>query len=269
MPRPPKYSALAPAALAASPKNLFVGTSGWSYATWKPQFYPPEVPSRAFLQYYSSRFTTVEVNHTFRKLPEPTVLQSWLEATPPGFRFSFKAPEQMTHRKRLVNCHDGVEEFVEAIRPAHAAGKLGALLFQLPPNFKANLERLLDILAAPALGSRTDRLPVAVEFRNATWFTEETYAILRAHSAALCVADSNDLATPDIVTGPFRYYRFRKDGGYASRVLSSRAKNLGQAAQTSEVFVYLKHEDEPTGALDALSLIERALSFERSKGPAA
>ncbi len=192
------------------------------------------------------------------------MVQSWLDATPPGFRFTFKAPELITHRKRLQDCHEAVERFVEALRPAQEAGKLGALLFQLPPNFKADLARLSCLLSAPALTHEGDRLAVAVEFRNATWFTEETYSVLRDHSAALCVADSDDLSTPDIATAAFRYYRFRKNGGYSSRALGARAESLLSASKASEVFVYLKHEDEPTGALNALKLVQQTLKLDQA-----
>ncbi len=266
MPRVSQLPPVAATALAPSLTNLHLGTSGWGYPTWKPGFYPANVPSRGFLHYYASRFTSVEVNHTFRKLPERDTLQNWLDSVPPGFLFSFKAPELITHRKRLLNCDDAVAQFVDSILPARDAGKLGVLLFQLPPNYKASSERLEALLNAAAFGSGPERVRIAFEFRNESWFSEKTYAVLRSFGAALCIADSEAIVTPDVVTAPFRYYRFRKPGGYSPRVLGTRAQALVDATQVGEVFAYLKHEDEPTGALNALSLMQKTLKLNGATG---
>lgn len=263
MPRAVIHRAEVAATLAPSPKNLYVGTSGWAYTTWKPVFYPAEVPVRAFLQYYASRLTAVEVNYTFRKLPEPALVRSWMEATPPGFRFAFKAPELITHRQRLRDSRAALAAFVKALQPARRANKLGPLLFQLPPNFKANAARLNEFLAAPAFGRGTGRLKVALEVRHDSWLSEEIYGILRRHRAALCVAESESFVTPDVSTGPFRYYRLRRPGGYSARKLGDFAKGFSAVADEEEVFVFLKHEDEPTGALNALKLQLRAYNLQR------
>ena len=260
MPRAPKFIAVASASLAPSPRNLFTGTSGWAYPTWKPGFYPANIPSSAFLHVYASRLTSVEVNYTFRTLPTPTQLQGWLNATPPGFRFSFKAQQRITHFQRLRNSHDTVAEFVAALEPARSAGKLGPLLFQLPPNFVADHTRLADLLAAPAL--RDNSLQLALEFRHPSWFTEETYALLRHHNAALCIAESNDLATPDIATATFFCYRLRRDGGYTPAELDVFAARFTALAKQGEVFIYFKHEDEPTGALNAETMLHRTIQID-------
>jgi uncharacterized protein YecE (DUF72 family) len=249
-----KYTATAAAALAPAPRNLFAGTSGWAYPTWKPGFYPVEVPSRAFLHYYASRFTSVEVNYTFRTLPSAMQVQGWLEATPPGFRFSFKAPQRITHFQRLRESHAAVAEFIDSIEPARSAGKLGPLLFQLPPNFKADPDRLSAFLEIPDLST----LQIAFEFRHASWFADEIYEILRRHNAALCVAESDDLATPDIATADFRCYRLRCNGGYTEAELTAFAKRFTTLSEQGEVYAYFKHEDEPTGALNAAAMLAKA-----------
>jgi uncharacterized protein YecE (DUF72 family) len=254
LPRAPKVIPTAASALAPSPPNLFAGTSGWAYPTWKPGFYPAELPSRAFLHFYASQLTSVEVNYTFRTLPTPAQLQGWLDATPSGFRFSFKAPQRITHFQRLRESTATLAEFIAALKPARKAGKLGPLLFQLPPNFAADNLRLTAFLKLRPLKTHQ----VAFEFRNATWFTEATYEILRRHNAALCVAESDDLSTPDIATADFRCYRLRRNGGYKPAALKKFAARFTALAETAEVFAYFKHEDEPTGALNATAMLRHA-----------
>jgi uncharacterized protein YecE (DUF72 family) len=254
LPRASKAFATA-TALAPSPQNLFTGTSGWAYPTWKPGFYPAEVASRNFLSYYASQLTSVEVNYTFRKLPTAAQLQGWLDATPPGFRFSFKAPQRITHFQRLRECAEAVDEFVHSLAPAAEAQKLGPLLFQLPPNFKADNGRLDSFLDLQGLNSG---FKVAFEFRHESWFAEDTYAVLRRHNAALCVAESDDLATPDVATADFRCYRLRRNGGYKPAALKAFAKRFSVLAATAETYLYFKHEDEPTGALNALTMLKLA-----------
>jgi uncharacterized protein YecE (DUF72 family) len=243
--------------LALSAPQLFVGTSGWAYPTWKPAFYPKDVPARAFLAYYASQLTAVEVNYTFRTLPSKTQLEGWLAATPPGFRFSFKAPQRITHFARLRDCGDLVEEFLASVQPAFYAGKLGPLLFQLPPNFAVDRERLAQFLGLAAFRGR-HAPALAFEFRHASWFSEEIFALLREHNVALCVAESDELATPDVRTATRRCYRLRKSGGYSQPELDAFAERFAALAREGEVFVFHKHEDEPTGALNAVYLQCRA-----------
>ena len=254
MPRSPKYIAAAAPHLAPAPPNLYCGTSGWAYPTWKPGFYPPEVPSRAFLHFYASKLTAVEVNFTFRALPTRTQLEGWLAATPPGFKFSFKAPQRLTHFARLRDCAAEVDRFVTSLEPARAAAKLGPLLFQLPPNFPADLPLLHTFLQHPALSATQ----IAFEFRHPSWFAQETYSILRSHHAALCIADTDDLSTPDIPTAPFRCYRLRRDGGYTPGELDGFAERFAALASEGEVYAFFRHQDEPTGALNASALLSRA-----------
>ena len=259
VPRPPKYIAAAAASIAPAAPGLFAGTSGWAYPTWKPGFYPQEVPSRAFLHFYASKLTAVEVNYTFRTLPTPKQTEGWLAATPPGFRFSFKAPQRITHFARLQNCGEAVNSFLLALEPARDAGKLGPLLFQLPPNFQAAPERLTAFLQTPALRSRTaPRL--AFEFRHPSWFEPHVLQILREHNVALCIADTDDLQTPEVHTGDFFCYRLRRDGGYTPAELDEFAHRFARLAHLAETFVFFRHQDEPTGALNAAGLLQRSVA---------
>ncbi|WP_263379190.1 DUF72 domain-containing protein [Granulicella paludicola] len=260
----PRATPPQPVSVAAPhPRNLFVGTSGWAYPTWKPGFYPAKTPARSFLSYYASQLSSVEVNYTFRTLPTEKQLNGWLESTPADFRFAFKAPQRITHFQRLAGSEATLTEFIASLAPARAANNLGPLLFQLPPNFAADKndhqQRLADFLATPALADAS--LKIAFEFRHASWFTDATYATLRQHKAALCVAESDDLETPDVVTANFRCYRLRRNGGYSPAEIKSFATRFTDLARHSEVYAYLKHEDEPTGALNAASLLQQAGSL--------
>ncbi len=246
----------APSSSAKTP-HLFAGTSGWAYATWKPGFYPEKLPAKKFLEFYASQLTSVEVNYTFRSLPTAKMLDGWLAATPPNFRFSFKAPQRITHFSRLNHCANDLAQLVVSLEPVRKAGKLGLLLFQLPPNFKADTARLDAFLAEPALQG----LAVAFEFRHESWFTEETYGVLRQHQAALCIAESDDLATPEVHTAAvFTCFRLRRNGGYQPDEVKALAARLTALSKERDVYVYFKHEDEPTGALNARSFLEAAES---------
>jgi len=257
VPRPPKFIAAAAEHLAPAPPNLFVGTSGWAYPTWKPGFYPAGVPAKAFLHHYASQLTAVEVNYTFRTLPTRPQLEGWLAAAPPGFRFSFKAPQRITHFARLRECGDQLDSLFAALQPARDAGKLGPVLFQLPPNFQADLPRLTAFLQAPAL--RTPSAPrIAFEFRHPSWFSEAIYDTLRSANAALCIADTDTLATPDIATANFRCYRLRRDGGYLPGELEAFAERFTALAGQTPTYVFFRHQDEPTGALNAVAMLQQA-----------
>ena len=245
------------------PSNLFAGTSGWAYPTWKPGFYPATVSGKNFLAYYASRLTSVEVNYTFRQLPTPAQLAGWLAAVPAGFRFSFKAPQRITHFSRLVDTDTQLAAFLGSLQPAADANKLGILLFQLPPNFKASPDRLESFLASPALKAP---FRIAFEFRHESWFTEDTYKLLRYAKAALCVAEGDDLVTPEVHTAPdLACFRLRRDGGYTSAELAAQAAKLtALAAAGREVYAYYRHQDEPTGALNASEFLAQASKPEAS-----
>jgi uncharacterized protein YecE (DUF72 family) len=253
-PQPVVFEVAAAPALPV-PTRIYAGTSGWAYPLWKPGFYPAKLPAKRFLEHYATRLNSVEVNYTFRAFPTASMQAGWVAATPAGFRFSFKAPQRITHFKRLRDCDVIVADFVAALEPVRQAGKLGPLLFQLPPNFKADATHLAAFLAAPALtGPAAPQ--IAFEFRHQSWFTEEIYAILRAHNAALCVAESDDLSTPEMhCSSTSACFRLRRTGGYTDTEIAAFADRLTALASTRDVYVYLKHEDDPTGALNAEALL--------------
>jgi len=240
--------------------RIYAGTSGWAYPQWKPDFYPARLPAKRFLEHYGTRLNSVEVNYTFRTLPSAATLAGWLAATPDGYRFSFKAPQRITHFSRLRDCHEAAGWFVERLEPVRAAGKLGPLLFQLPPNFKADQVLLADFLSAPAFTAGLGGLarpPVAFEFRHPSWFSEETYAVLRLHDAAMCIAESDDLRTPEVQCArSHACYRLRCSGGYGAQQIAEFARRFTALAEDRDVYVYFKHEDEPTGALNAVAFLE-------------
>jgi uncharacterized protein YecE (DUF72 family) len=235
----------------SSPGGIFVGCSGWAYATWKPDFYPATVSSKKFLEYYATQLNSVEVNYTFRSLPSATTVASWLAATGPDFRFSFKAPQRITHISRLRNCADALAAFAASIQPVIEAKRFGTVLFQLPPNFKADTERLASFLDEASSAN----LRMAFEFRHDSWFADEVYSVLRKHNAALCVAESDELATPDVRTADFVCHRFRKSD-YPEKQIQDVCDRLREGTYSGDVFAYFKHEDEPTGALRASAVMK-------------
>lgn len=243
--------------------HIFAGTSGWAYPTWKPDFYPASTPQKKFLEYYASQLTSVEVNYTFRALPTVKMLEGWLAATPANFRFSFKSPQRITHFKRLRDCASYVAQFVSTLEPVRQAGKLGLLLFQLPPNFKADAVLLGEFLSIPAL-QLSGVTPVAFEFRHESWFSNAIYNVLREHNAALCIAESDGLATPEVHTSTlYTSFRLRRTGGYSPAELTAFAERFSALAHTRDVYVYFKHEDEPSGALDAVRFLAQVREADR------
>ena len=253
----PALSRTSQTSSSTSTERLYAGTSGWAYPTWKPAFYPAGTPAKRFLEFYATQLTSVEVNYTFRTLPSAKILEGWLAATPANFRFSFKAPQRITHFKRLRDCRDDVLQFVNTLEPVRQAGKLGPLLFQLPPNFKADAELLGTFLSNLRLG--TNSTQIAFEFRHESWFTEEIYSVLREHNASLCIAESDNLLTPEINTASdYTCYRLRRTNGYSALELDALAKRFATMTEQRDVYVYFKHEDEPTGALNAVEFLTRA-----------
>ncbi len=213
---------------------------------------------KKFLSHYATQLNTVEVNFTFRQLVKETTIQNWLQDTPAHFRFGIKAHQVITHIKRLKATEDFVPRFLATIEPLAAAGKLGPVLFQLPPNLKADAALLKEFLA---ILPRT--VPAAFEFRHASWFCESTWDLLTSSKVALCVAETETLTTPEIATGPFVYYRFRKPS-YTGEERSSMIDRIGQhVAAGRDVFAYFKHEETPEGALYALDLLRTVRGAEK------
>jgi len=229
--------------------QLFAGTSGFAYAAWKPEFYPQKVASKDFLKYYATRLNAVEINYTFRQLPKAATLENWVNATPAGFVFACKAHMRITHINRLKES-EFTEIFFKALEPLRASRRLGPVLFQLPPNFKADLALLSAFL---------EKLPgdigCAFEFRNATWLTDEVYALLKKHGVALCLAESPKFEVPKVVTADFVYARLRM-GEYSAeerREIADRTRQ--QLGEGRDVYTFFKHEESAAGALYAEELL--------------
>jgi uncharacterized protein YecE (DUF72 family) len=222
--------------------NIYAGTSGWAYSSWKPEFYPAKLSASKFLNHYATRLNSVEVNYSFSKRVSEDLLRRWGEETPPNFLFSMKAHRLVTHIKRLREPAGVTSEFLNSLDPLRATKKLGPVLFQLPPNFKCDMARLRDFLAGMPPGLRA-----TFEFRHESWFCEEVYEALRKAGVALCQAESEELETPEVQTADFYYLRLRKEK-YSAKVVAHKVQRL---AQKGDVFVYFKHEDLPDGALAA------------------
>lgn len=232
--------------------RVFIGTSGWAYPSWKPRFYPQALPQKKFLEHYATRLNSVEVNYTFRRLPTRSMLDGWLAASGADFRFSFKAPQRITHMRRLKNCAEPLATLSSALAPVVAAGRLGVVLFELPPNFKADVPRLAAFLA----DAKASGLRMAFEFRHVSWFGDAVYALLRQHGVALCVAESDELETPDVATAPFACYRFRRSRYGAAR-LTHIVNKLRARSAAGEVYAYFKHEETPRGAVRAVQVLRK------------
>jgi uncharacterized protein YecE (DUF72 family) len=232
--------------------HFFAGTSGWAYPSWKPAFYPEKLAQARFLTYYSSQLNTVEVNFTFRQLVKESTVQKWLGDTPEGFRFGVKAHQVITHIKRLKAADDFVKRFMTTIEPLERAGKLGPILFQLPPNLKCDIPLLQDFVACLPRGAR-----FAFEFRHASWFADPTYAALKERNVALCVAETEERVTPDVTTADYAYYRYRKPE-YSGEERDTMLTTIrGHLDQGRDVFAYFKHEETPQGALYAVDVLKR------------
>lgn len=245
-----KSSSLAVFSYTCGMARVYAGTSGWSYPSWKPVFYPAKLASAKFLSYYATRLNSVEVNYTFRRFPTEKLLEGWISATPADFKFTLKAHQMITHIKRLRDTGDWLTRFFSSLRPLEDASKLGPILFQLPPNLKCDLPLLVNFLEELPPGIRP-----AFEFRDPSWFCEEVYNALRAKKAALCLAESEKLETPAVQTAGFAYLRLRK-GEYSPKELAQVTSRVHElAAARADVFVYFKHEETPEGALCAERLL--------------
>ncbi len=239
--------------------TLAAGTSGFAYPSWKPAFYPADLPQKRFLEHYSKRLNAVEINYTFRRLPSASTLANWVECTPPGFLFALKAHMRITHILKLKNAAEFTEAFLRAIDPLRSVRRLGPVLFQLPPQFRCDT----GVLAA-YLGLLPADIRYAFEFRHASWLNEEVYGLLRKHNAALCLAESEKFEVPEVITADFVYFRLRKPQYSAEDREAIWQNSRELLAQGKDLFVFFKHEDTPEGALYAEELLARAR--ERAAG---
>jgi uncharacterized protein YecE (DUF72 family) len=226
-----------------------VGTSGYNYTEWKGTFYPSDLSSAKMLPYYSARFGTVEINATFYRMPTAKTLAGWDAATPASFVLALKAPQRITHFARLRGIDEPLRFFCDVARTL--GPKLGPLLFQLPPNFKKDLDRLAETLFL-----LPPDLRCAFEFRHDSWLADDVYDLLRRRNAALCIADSEAMSTPLVATADFGYLRLR-DEGYVDADLARWAETIrGLGDSWRETFVYFKHEESGTGPAFARRLTE-------------
>ncbi|MBU2640306.1 MAG: DUF72 domain-containing protein [Gammaproteobacteria bacterium] len=229
--------------------NLYVGTSGYAYKEWKGSFYPQDLPAKRMLHYYGEHFRSVEINNTFYRMPTAALLQTWAGEVPADFRFVLKASQRITHQHRLVDADEDVGYLLDV---ADTLGKqLGALLFQLPSNLKKDVARLDAFLAL---------LPphrAAFEFRHPSWFDDEVFGLLRAHQAALCIAEAEgDLEVPVVATADWGYLRLRRPD-YGEAELRAWVEQLRQQ-DWQDAFVFFKHEDAGRGPQLAQRFLELA-----------
>ncbi len=235
--------------------QLYAGTSGFAYTSWKPNFYPAKLASAKFLEHYASRLNCVEVNYTFRTLPSVSTLTKWVACTPEGFLFCPKAHMRLTHILKLREAAQFTEVFFKAVDPLRSARRMGPVLFQLPPTLKADAALLREYLAILPRDLR-----YAFEFRHSSWLNDEIYAVLRERNVTLCFAESEKLETPEVMTADFAYFRLRKPD-YSPEDVAGIAANANRLlARGHDVYVFFKHEETPEGALNAELLLQTVRS---------
>ena len=229
--------------------KLWVGTSGYSYKEWLGRFYPERLSAKEMLRFYASRFPAVEINNTFYRLPKESVLLSWAEQVPPEFRFVLKAPQRITHVRRLKDAGAEVEYL---FRVATVLGiRAGAVLFQLPPYLKKDIERLQTFLSFLPKDQN-----VAFEFRHPSWFDEEIFACLRASNCALCMADTDANETRDLTaTATWGYVRLRQSEYSSADLLQWKERVLSES--WDHAYVFFKHEDEAMGPRLAAQFLDQ------------
>jgi uncharacterized protein YecE (DUF72 family) len=221
------------------PSRVLVGTSGYNYPEWKGTFYPEKLRPDKMLGYYAERFPTVEINYTFYRIPNETLLAGWAAQTPDTFTFTLKAPRRLTHDSRLQHCEELLQNFCRTSRTL--GPKLATLLFQLPPNYKKDAAVLRRFVELFPEGTRA-----AFEFRHPSWFDNEVYDALRSRNLALCIADSEKITTPLEMTADYGYFRLR-DEGYQQPDLERWAQTIRGLDSLGDAFVYFKHEEQGLG----------------------
>jgi uncharacterized protein YecE (DUF72 family) len=234
--------------------TLYAGTSGFAYPAWKPGFYPAKTPAGQFLKYYAARLNCVEINYTFRRLPSASTLENWVAQTPDGFVFAVKANMRITHILRLKNAAEATALFLKMIDPLRSARRLGPILFQLPPAMKCDvalLRNYLELLPGD--------LRYAFEFRHVSWLIEEVYDTLRQRNISLCVAESERLEVPQVITADFVYYRLRKPEYSPGDVAAIVARSKEVLATGRDLYLMFKHEETPEGALNAETVLRQTV----------
>jgi uncharacterized protein YecE (DUF72 family) len=190
------------------------------------------------LPFYAKQFSTVEINHSFYRMPTESALSNWAKSVPEGFRFALKANQRITHIKRLRDCESTLKRFLEIASILNDGDHLGPILIQLPPNFKFDRPLLEEFLAL-----RPPAFRFAFEVRHASWYTEETYEVLRKHETALCLSETEEQTPPDVITATFTYARLRLEEYTPKQLKTWRQRIDAWLANGTDVYVYLKHED--------------------------
>jgi uncharacterized protein YecE (DUF72 family) len=235
------------------PGRVHIGTSGWHYKHWKGPFYPDKLPASKMLQWYVERFDTVEINNSFYRLPQASALQLWCRQTPPGFCFAVKASRYITHNRKLKEPQNTVEKFLSVIDKLER--RLGPILFQLPPSWKVNVERLDEFLSGLPLAHR-----YVFEFRNETWNVPQVYDVLRRHNAAFCIYELAGFHAPIEVTADFTYVRLhgpgnKYQGDYSGKTLRTWAGRIHEwRKQLKHIFVYFDNDQAGFAAKNATEL---------------
>jgi uncharacterized protein YecE (DUF72 family) len=202
------------------------------------------------LSFYAQQFASVEINNTFYRMPTESVVEQWGAQVPDGFQFALKLNQQITHIKKLRDCASTLQRFLEVASVLQHSGRLGPVLVQLPPTFKADLKLLDEFLA---LRPRAFRF--ALEVRHASWYTEETYALLRKHASALCLAETDEFTPPVEITADFVYARLRKTEYPAKEIAAWRERVDEWVGRGLDVYVYFKHEEAGKGPAYAKKLL--------------
>jgi uncharacterized protein YecE (DUF72 family) len=247
-----------PGARDSARRPIRIGCSGWNYASWKDEFYEGK-PARLWLEHYARSFDTVEVNNTFYRLPDRNAVANWVAQTQPDFLFTIKASRYLTHIKRLTDLDPGLGRFSERIEPLLATSKMGPILWQLPPTFKRDDERLARAVAQLPRGQRH-----AFEFRHATWFADEVYELLRAHDVALVIGDRPEVKAfqSHVFTTDFTFVRFHygsrgRRGNYSETELEEWARRFEDWSRGVSVLAYFNNDWEVFAVRNALWLKQR------------
>jgi len=230
--------------------QLRVGTSGYSYKEWKGNFYPEKFPDKEMLSFYAKQFPTVEINYTFYRMPTENTLLNMAKNVPEGFRFSLKTNQKITHIQRLRGCEATLKRFLEVASVLNDGDHLGPILVQLPPNFKFDRPLLEDFLAL-----RPPAFLFAFEVRHPSWYTEETYAVLRQYKTALCLSETDKQTPPEVLTAGFTYARLRLEDYTAKQIKDWKKRFDTWLGQGVDVYVYFKHEDAGKAPAYARQLI--------------
>ena len=236
-----------------SGKQVLIGTSGWSYPHWSGTYYPDSLPESDYLEHYSAEFQTVEINNTFYQLPEAETLKTWRQSVPDNFTFAVKANRYITHMKKLKDPAEPVENFMESI--AELGEKLGPLLFQLPPNWRSDPERLEHFLDIVPEENRC-----AFEFRDSSWFEPAVFDLLREHNAAFCIYQLEDTRTPNELTADFIYIRLHGpneaySGSYTKKQLAGWAGAISSWQRAGkDIFCYFNNDMEGYAPQNAATL---------------